>query len=734
MQSLIIVESPAKSKTLTKYLGKDFIVLSSFGHVRSLPSKPGSVDPENDFSMKYEIISEKHSNALIKAASKVNVIYLAPDPDREGEAIAWHVAEVIKDFTEAKIHRITFNEITKTAVKKSLLSPRKIDMDLVNAQQARQGLDYLVGFTLSPVLWRKVPGSKSAGRVQSVALKLICQKEIEIKEFIKKEYWSITGCFGPQDTKLDFVLEAELISVDSKKLDKFHFDNESKTKQTSNELDKLAYLVTSITKKKITRKPLPPLITSTLQQEASNKLNFSAKKTMMIAQKLYEGIDISSDTVGLITYMRTDGLYVSDEAIEETRKFIQGNFGSEYVADKPIRYQNKVKNAQEAHEAIRPTSALRTPNAVKEFLTQDELKLYTLIWNRMIASQMSNAILEQLTIIISDQSLFYSFKATGSVVKFHGFYKVSDQITKDKLLPELNKGDAVVLNKIKNEQHFTQPTPRYTEASLVKKMEELGIGRPSTYATIISVLQTREYVKLENRKFIPEDKGIIVNVFLMQFFDQYVKYDFTANLEQQLDSIAVGEITWKHFLQNFWSEFNQKILETSKITTKQVIENITNSLHKYVVSKEEGFLCPDCKKADLTINVTKVGILNRCGECGYRSDKKVIFVDESGNEVLLKQGPYGRYIEANDKRYSIPAKIEMVDEDMAKKIMKLPIILGTHPVTNLEIKAGIGAYGAYIAHNKVYHSINSIDRIFEISLEEAIKIADTPKKTRKKSN
>ncbi len=726
MSYLVIVESPAKSKTLAKYLGKDFNVTSSFGHVRSLPSKSGSVIPEKDFETKYEIISPKHSEALIKASSKADKIYLAPDPDREGEAIAWHISEVIKDKTNAVIHRITFNEITKQAVINAINSPREIDLNLVTAQQARQNLDYLVGFTLSPILWRKVPGSKSAGRVQSVALRLICEREYEIKKFTSQEYWSIEGLFESENEEM----EAQLTHFKGKKITKLEIKNKKSAQEIHDELFDLEYNVESITKKQIKRNPPPPFITSTIQQEASNKLGFSTKKTMSIAQKLYEGIDIKSEVVGLITYMRTDGLYVSDSAIKETRETIENLFGKKYVADKIIKYTNKVKNAQEAHEAIRPTSSERTPEILKSYLTQEQLQLYQLIWNRMLASQMKNAVLDQVTIDIKakNSSANPTFRSTGSVLSFDGFYRIAGSPAKDKLLPKMEENSIIILKKVNPKQHFTQPPPRYTEATLVKKMEELGIGRPSTYSTIISVIQTREYVKLENKRFWTQDKGVIVNIFLTNFFPKYIEYSFTADLEKQLDAIALGNMNWKFFLKNFWSEFIDKIEETNKIQTKDVIENITKYIKDYLIHKDESLLCPDCQKQDILPYVSKFGVLWKCTECGYRSDKKIIGYTDNQEQILLKNGPYGPYIEANEKKWSVPEEIKDIDEKLAKQIMSLPNVLGQNPETSSEIKRGIGPYGAYVLHEKKYHSVKPLNKIFDITIKDAMEIINKPQK------
>ena len=566
MKNLIVVESPAKAKTINKYLGKDYVVLASFGHIRQLPKKNGSVDTEDGFKIKYEInkTSQKHVKSLVDTMKTCDKLILASDPDREGEAIAWHVIEVLKQKKAIKndtiIERVVFNAITKNTVEQAMKEARKIDMDLVNAQQARVALDYLVGFNLSPVLWRKLPGSRSAGRVQSVALRLICERQAEILNFKSEEYWSINVLTKTQNNE---EIIAGLVSIDGKKLNKLSIKNEKEAKKIKLELEKEEYKVSNIEKKEIKRNPFAPFTTSTLQQEASKKLGFSTKKTMSLAQKLYEGIDIGNGTQGLITYMRTDGVYTAPEAISAARNVIEKNYGKKYLPEKAIIYKNKIKNAQEAHEAIRPTDPSVLPENIKQYLTNDEYRLYDLIWKRLIASQMASVILDQVSIDISTSK--HILRATGSIIKFNGFYilynetKEDEAEEKDLILPNVKIGEILNFKKVIDKQHFTEPPAKYSEAGLVKKMEELGIGRPSTYANIISVLQDRGYVKLERKKFVAENRGIVVNAFLKSYFKKYVEYDYTAKLEDDLDIVSNGKKDWKQLLKEFWVPFKNNI-------------------------------------------------------------------------------------------------------------------------------------------------------------------------------
>lgn len=763
---LVIVESPAKAKTINKYLGKDYNVLSSYGHIRDLPSKEGSVEPDKDFHMHYAVDerSSKQVKQIVSACKKVDTVYLATDPDREGEAIAWHVAEVLKENKSikksVKFKRIVFHEITKKSVLEALKTPRDISMDLVNAQQARRALDYLVGFNLSPVLWRKLPGSRSAGRVQSVALRLISDREAEIERFIEKEYWTIKCEFAAK--KAEFL--ATLVSVKGKKLDKFDLPNEETVKPIVLELEDSQYKVKSIEKKQQKRNPYPPFITSTLQQDASRKLGFSAKKTMTIAQRLYEGVSIDGETIGLITYMRTDGVYMSKDSVEQIRSHVSEAYGKKYLPDSPRLYKSKSKNAQEAHEAIRPTDVHLTPHKISKFLEKDQLKLYELIWRRAVACQMSSAILDQMHVMISNNKQTLGLKSTGSVILFDGFYKVykeavdsdSDKEEDSGILPELSEGEVLKLLKVIPDQHFTSPPPRYSEASLVKKLEELGIGRPSTYASIISVLMDRNYVRMESRRFFPEERGIIVTAFLMSFFGRYVEYSFTAEMEDKLDKVSDGKMEWKDLLKKFWKDFHKSVEESHKYSIDEVIKAIEPLIENHVFPKmkdgSDSKKCPECEDGKLQVRIGKFGPFVSCDkypdckytreldlydETGGREDHKpserVMGTDPiSGLEVYLKKGPYGMYLQLGKsdsehmKRSPLPKFVNdnELDLGLALSLLMLPKELGVHPKSGEMIKAGIGKYGPYLFHQKQYISITNPKEIFSISLDRAIEVID----------
>lgn len=619
MQNLVIVESPAKSKTITKYLGKGFKVLASFGHVRDLPAKQGAVNPEDHFAMKYELISknEKHVNEIVKAMKEADALYLATDPDREGEAISWHLYEILKakkTLKDKPVHRVVFHEITKNAIQSAMEHPRELSMDLVNSQQARRALDYLVGFNLSPLLWKKVARGLSAGRVQSPALRLIVEREEEIEKFVSQEYWSLLAHLSKD--KIDFT--AKLASLDGKSLKQFDINSEelaTATKQALIEAAKGQFNVVDVQKKQKKRNPAAPFITSTLQQEAARKLGFTTKKTMQIAQNLYEGIDIGEGVVGLITYMRTDSVVLSQDATAEMREYIIKEYGNEFLPDSPRVYKTKSKNAQEAHEAIRPTSILRTPQSLKTFLSPDQFKLYDLIWKRTLASQMQHALIDTLAVDFAAGTKGV-FRATGSSIAKPGFIAVYQEDFDDPKaeeednarLPSFSVGDVLPLKDIETKQHFTEPPPRYSEASLVKALEEFGIGRPSTYASIISTLQTREYVTLENKRFKPTDVGRVVNKFLTQYFTQYVDYDFTAKLEDKLDEVSRGEMQWVPLLEDFWKDFKPKVNE------------IDSSVKRSDVTQEAiDEACPECGKP-LSIRLSRNGRFIGCTgypECKY---------------------------------------------------------------------------------------------------------------------
>ncbi|MCE3233646.1 MAG: topoisomerase [Rickettsiaceae bacterium] len=754
---LVIVESPAKAQTINKYLGKDFKVLASFGHVRDLPSKDGSVRPDEDFAMDYEVSSKstKHVKEIADAAKTAEVIFLATDPDREGEAISWHIVEVLKAKKAikkgTKVQRVVFNEITKSAVVHAVENPRELDMDLVNAQQARRALDYLVGFTLSPVLWRKLPGSKSAGRVQSVALRLIAERENDIEIFVAREYWDIKLNLKTSK-KNDFF--ARITQINGKKLEQFDVVTEQAAGDIVKILESKSYSVASIEKKQSRRNPQPPFTTSSLQQEASRKLGFGAKRTMQVAQKLYEE--------GYITYMRTDGVTVAQEALNATRSLIGSKYGKEYLPENQRVYTSKAKNAQEAHEAIRPTDASRLPADIS--LEDDQQKLYDLIWKRMVASQMESAILDQVVAEIVSHDSYAVARANGSTVHFDGFYKVYKESKDDeeddesRMLPPMDKGENLGLNDVTPEQHFTQPPPRYTEASLVKRLEELGIGRPSTYASIISVLQEREYVKLDKKRFFIEDRGRIVTAFLVAFFKRYVEYDFTATLEDELDHVSAGDIDWKQLLRNFWKDFNANIEGVKDFTLTDVITELNELLGNWLFPKnEKGEIdrtCPKCKTGEVSLKLGKFGAFLGCSnypECNYthqlgdageegasdRSEPKILGVDPaSGLDIVLKKGPYGFYMQLGEgskgekpKRVSVPKTISPDDLDLKKALdlLSLPRTIGKHPETGKVIVAGIGMYGPYIRHDAKYTSLKE-DDVLTIGINRAVTLIAENKK------
>ncbi|HEX3418674.1 MAG TPA: type I DNA topoisomerase, partial [Stellaceae bacterium] len=620
---VVVVESPAKAKTINKYLGSDYKVVASYGHVRDLPAKDGSVLPDADFAMSWEVDgkSEKHMKTILEAVRGADRLFLATDPDREGEAISWHVSEVLgsrRGLKHLDIKRVVFNEVTKNAVLDAFTRPREIDRELVEAYLARRALDYLVGFTLSPVLWRKLPGSRSAGRVQSVALRLICERESEIEAFKSREYWTIEVEFK---TEAGQTFTARLTHLEGKRLERFDLDSEAKARAAADAILRASgFTVAEIDSRQVRRNPFPPFTTSTLQQEASRKLGLSANRTMQIAQRLYEGIELAGETVGLITYMRTDGVAISAEAIAAARQLIGGEFGVRYLPDAPRVYRSPAKNAQEAHEAIRPTDLTRKPADVAAHLDRDQLRLYELIWKRTVASQMASALLEQVAVDIADAAGRLRLRANGSVILFDGFltlYQEDRDDTADEegeggRLPAMRKAERLARGEVTPSQHFTQPPPRYSEASLVKKLEELGIGRPSTYASILQVLQDRDYVRLEKRRFIPEDRGRLVTAFLTNFFERYVEYNFTADLENQLDDISGGRIDWKEVLRNFWRDFSAAINGTKDLTISQVLTALDEALGPHFFPNgdspngETGHdprLCPVCGAGRLSLKL-----------------------------------------------------------------------------------------------------------------------------------
>jgi DNA topoisomerase-1 len=759
---LVIVESPAKAKTINKYLGDDFKVIASFGHIRDLPSKKGSVLPDQDFSMKYDIPEKasKYVEAILKDAKKAQAVYLATDPDREGESISWHVAEIIKEKNNIKsddfFKRVAFNEITKNAIIYAVENPRKLDTNLINDQQARRALDYLVGFTLSPILWRKLPGCKSAGRVQSVALRLICERENEIERFKKEEYWDITLKME-NNNKENFL--AKLTHVDGKKLEKFSIINEKDAKELVDRLKAQEFHITKLEKKQQKRQPQPPFITSSLQQEAARKLGFSAKKTMQIAQKLYEGMDIGKEVVGLITYMRTDGVTLSTDAIRDIRSLIKKNYGDKYLPSSARLYKSKVKNAQEAHEAIRPTSITYIPENLKDKLEKDYYKLYELIWKRTMACQMENVVIDIVAASLESSSKEFTAKATGSTIAFDGFYKVyresmDDEVEEEnKLLPPLKEGEQLVAKEINPNQHFTEALPRYSEASLVKKLEDLGIGRPSTYASILSVLRDRKYVTLEKKRFIPEELGRLVTVFLVGYFKKYVEYDFTAGLEYELDEVASGKVEWKLLLNNFWRGFNANIESVKEQKITDILSYVQKALDYHLFGENKNSrVCPSCTSGELSLKLGKFGAFLGCSnypDCTFKKpittsndnseaegdnaeliEDKILGLNKEGVEIYLKKGPYGLYIQCGakaegaknkPKRAPLPPSISRHDItlDIALKLLSLPLKLGVDDESGEEITIGFGRFGPYIKYIGKFISIPKKYDFLAITKEQA---------------
>ncbi|WP_371253168.1 type I DNA topoisomerase [Orientia tsutsugamushi] len=763
---LLIVESPAKAKTINKYLGSDFQVVASYGHVRDLLAKAGSVLPEQDFLIKYEINpkSTRHIKTICDLAKKSECIYLATDPDREGESISWHIVEVLKEKKIfANFKRIIFNEITKKAVSDALQQPRDINLNLVNAQQARRSLDYLVGFSLSPLLWRKLPGCKSAGRVQSVGLRLICEREEEISKFISQEYWNI---HIDMISNKDEIVTAKLIEFDGNKLEKFSITNQSQAQDIVKNIENQQFKVIDITRKQRKKSPPPPFITSSLQQEAAGKLGFTAKKTMTIAQKLYEGIDLNNESTALITYMRTDSVMLSKDFIDETRNFISSSFGNNYLPKQIRAFKSKVKNAQEAHEAIRPININLTPELLLNKIEKDYLKLYELIWQRTVACQMENVILNLESINFASFNQLHVAKATGSTIAFDGFYKVYKEINDEeenkKLLPNLSQNEVMQVKNILPKQHFTEPPPRYSEATLVKTLEDLGIGRPSTYATIISVLQERDYVILDQKRFIPQNKGRLVTAFLTAFFKKYVEYDFTAKLEDQLDSIAKGMIGWQEILKNFWTGFNNNVQEIEQYKITDIIPQIETLLSNFLFPVQNGEtdhkLCTLCKVGKLSLKLSKYGAFLACDNypsCNFtrniaaafenndnlpkgKNNKAIGYSDDMQKTIYLKEGPFGWYIQAgedstnkNDKPKRVPISVissspQDITLETAVKLLALPKVIGLNPNTNKEITVAVGRYGPYLKHDGKFISIPKNYDYLNLSINDCIKIITSP--------
>jgi len=733
---LVVVESPAKAKTIEKYLGPGHRVLASFGHVRDLPPKDGSVDPDRDFAMEWQVSADrsKQVRAITDEAKKADTLILATDPDREGEAISWHLAEVLrnKKALPAKVQRVAFNAITKSAVTEAMAKPRELDEDLIDAYRARRALDYLVGFTLSPILWRKLPGAKSAGRVQSVALRLIVDREREIEMFRPQEYWSVSASFEADGQGFT----ARLVEFEGKKIDRLTIDNQGHAERAKAAVEAGLFKVSSVETKPFSRNPPPPFTTSTLQQEAARKLGFAASHTMRVAQSLYED--------GLITYMRTDGVDMAPEAVSAARRAIADRYDAGYVPDRPRQYTTKAKNAQEAHEAIRPTDFSQRRGA-----SGDHARLYELIYNRALASQMASARLERTTVELSDGTGKAVLRATGQVVLFPGYLALYEEGRDEKgddeegaRMPPLREGDAPAKTGVEAIQHFTQPPPRYSEASLVKRLEELGIGRPSTYASILQTLKDREYVRVDKARFVPEESGRLVTAFLERFFEKYVSYDYTAELEEELDDVSGGRLDWQKLLDSFWRDFKPKAGEVMEQKPSEITAAIDEFLSPWLFpDKGDGSdprLCPNCGNGRLSLRGGKFGSFIACSnypECKYTQRFGQAGADgqasetpqELGNGIELKTGRFGPYLERDGKRASIPKDVgtDGVTPELAEQLLSLPREIGPHPETGKPITASIGRYGPYLAHDGKYAKLGSTAEVFETGMNAAVsKLAD----------
>ena len=770
MSDVVVVESPAKAKTINKYLGDGYTVLASFGHVRDLPPKDGSVRPDEDFAMDWESDERgsRQVSAIAKSIKKGTTLYLATDPDREGEAISWHVRAMLEGRNALKdvtVRRVTFNEITRNAVTAAMKAPRELDQPLIEAYLARRALDYLVGFTLSPVLWRKLPGSRSAGRVQSVALRLVCEREAEIEAFRAREYWTVEALLS---TPAGAPFTARLTHLDGRKLDQFDLPNAAAAEAARKSVQSGAFAVSTIERKRVRRNPMPPFTTSTLQQEASRKLGYGAQQTMRIAQQLYEGVDLGGETVGLITYMRTDGVQMAREAIHAIRDHVGEAFGKDYLPGAPREYSTKAKNAQEAHEAVRPTDVRRRPEDMTRYLSHDQARLYELIWKRAVASQMAQAEFDQVVVDMKDGARNV-LRANGSLLAFDGFLKLyredrDDQADDDdegRVLPPMTEGDPLGQREIKASQHFTQPPPRYTEASLVKKMEELGIGRPSTYASTLSVLRDRNYVRLDAKRLVPEDRGRLVTAFLSSFFKRYVDYSFTANLEEKLDEISDGRADWRAVMRAFWHDFSEAVDQTKDLKISDVINALDDDLGRHFFPpKEDGSdprVCPACGTGRLGLKLGRHGSFIGCSNyptCQYtrrlavnggeegdetlKEGMRVLGQDpETGEDVSVRRGPYGLYVQLGEppppsddkkakkekpKRMSLPRGLdgETITLDQALGLLTLPRLIGLHPETGEPMEAAIGRFGPYIKMGAVYASLDKDDDVLSVGANRAV--------------
>ncbi len=761
---VVVVESPAKAKTINKYLGKNYKVLASFGHVRDLPAKDGSVRPDEDFAMSWAVdtASGKRLADIAKAVKDADGLILATDPDREGEAISWHVLEVLKQKRALKdkpVSRVVFNAITKSSVLEAMANPRQIDAPLVDAYLARRALDYLVGFTLSPVLWRKLPGARSAGRVQSVALRLVCDRESEIERFVREEYWQIAAILG---TPRNENFEARLTAFERKKLQKLDIANKAQADDIKAMLEGATFKALSVEAKPTKRNPAPPFTTSTLQQAASSRLGFSASRTMQVAQKLYEGMDIGGETAGLITYMRTDGVQMAPEAITAARDAIASEFGEKYLPEKPRYYSVKAKNAQEAHEAIRPTDFKRTPASVRQYLDADQARLYDMIWKRAIASQMQPAEIERTTIEIEavNGARSAELRAVGSVIRFDGFIAAyTDQKDEDsedeesRRLPEIRVGEQLRREAINATQHTTEPPPRYSEASLIKKLEELGIGRPSTYTAILKTLEDRDYVTIDKRRLIPQAKGRLLSAFLESFFERYVEYDFTASLEEKLDEISDGKLAWRDVLRDFWNDFSAAVADIKELRVTDVLDALNEELAPLVFpAREDGSnprICPKCGSGNLSLKLGKFGAFVGCSnypECSYtrqlgdaanpngengggEDGVKLLGKDPyTAEEITLRSGRFGPYVQRGEgkeaKRSSLPKgwTADSIDHEKALALLALPRDVGKHPESGKMISAGLGRYGPFVLHDGTYANLESIEDVFSIGLNRAVSV------------